>query len=183
MSTNKRPEARDRTPTANQDGIECRVYCRRALQRVELLQIHHVRELIQVACDPNRVLCRRSWCIRVRVVELKEARDRDYLGAVNADVRIRKHGRVGTRGRTNRDADVKFRKYNANIEGVEGGAHRLRAAKVRRGLHELDVRVQVLRETVLRRADEDIAVDSVLPHMKFLDVASESQCQNRDRTG
>ena len=61
---------------------------------------------------------------------------------------------------------------------MEGGAHRLGAAKVSRGLHEIDVRVQVLWETVLRRADENIAVDSVLPYMKFLDAASKSQCQN-----
>ena len=30
----------------------------------------------------------------------------------------------------------------------------------------------MLRETVLRSADEDIAVDGVLPNMKFLDTAS-----------
>lgn len=64
---------------------------------------------------------------------------------------------------------------------MEGGAHRLGATKVSRGLHEIDVRVQVLWETVLRRADENIAVDSVLPYMKFLDAASKSQCQNSNK--
>jgi hypothetical protein len=167
----------NRLRTVNQDGIECRVHCRRALQRVEALQICHVRELTQVARDPDRVLARRNWCIPVCVVELKEARDRDHLRTVTAEVRIRKYGgtRVSRRQRTNRDVEVeKTRKYNANVEGVDGGAHRLGAAKIRRRLHELDVRVQVLRETVLRRADKHIAVDSVLPHMKLLDVTSKS---------
>jgi hypothetical protein len=178
--------ARERTRTFNQNGIERRVFCRWALLGVEILQICHVRELTQVTRDPNRVLFRRSWRIRVCVVELKEAGDRDILGTGNVKVRICKYGRrVGatrvSRGvRTNRDVDS--RKYNANVERMEGGAHRLRAAKVRRGLYELDVRVQVLRETILCCAYKHIAVDSVLPHMKFLDVTSKSQCQNRDRT-
>jgi len=58
----------------------------------------------------------------------------------------------------------------ADIDGVEGGAHRLGAAEVRRGLHKFDVLVQVLRETVLRRADDDITIDGVLPQMEFLHV-------------
>ncbi len=65
---------------------------------------------------------------------------------------------------------------------MEGGAHRLGVAKVRGGLHELDVREQVLRETVPRRADEHIAVDGVLPQMEFLHATSESRRQNGDGT-
>ena len=159
-----------RTRTINRGDIERRVYRLWELHLVEKLQIFLVRVLTQVACDPDRVLVRRSWRIQVRVVELKEAIDRDNLGTV----RRHRHRRVGGARVPNSDGDVdKFRKYNANVAKVEGGTHRLRAAKVRRRLHKLDMRVQVLRETVVRGADEDIAIDSVLPQMEFLHATSE----------
>ena len=66
---------------------------------------------------------------------------------------------------------------------MKGGVHRPGAAKVSGGLHDVDVLVQVLRETVLRRADEHMAVDSVLPQMEFLHATSESRSQNGDRRG
>ena len=87
------------TRTVNQDGIEGRVGCIWALCKVESLQIYLVRELTQIARDPDRVLAHRSWLVRVGVVELKEARDRDNLGTVEAKDRVRKHRRDGSAAR------------------------------------------------------------------------------------
>ena len=130
-----------RTRTSNRDGSERRIYCLWALPPVELLQICLVRVLTQVACDPDRVLVCRNRRIRVRVVELKEAFDRDNLGTVR---RFRRVGvaRVFNGGRTIIDGEIDDSgNYNGNIGKVESGTHRLGAAKVRRGLHKLDVRV------------------------------------------
>ncbi len=98
------------TRTVNQDGLERRADCLWALGSVESLQICHVREFIQIARDPDRVLVRRSWLIRRRVVELKEARDRNHIGTVYAKARIRKHrgdggARVSNGGGGHRDVD------------------------------------------------------------------------------
>jgi hypothetical protein len=135
-----------RTRTVNQGGIDRRVDCIWEDQFVETLQVCLVRVLTQIARDPDRVLARRNWGI-VRVVELLEARDRDNVGTVQAKVRIRIWGTRGggarlSTGRANRNGDVEnLREYNANVANSESGTHRLGAAKVRRGLHEFDVRV------------------------------------------
>ena len=135
------------TRTVNYDGIEWRVDCLWALPSVEIIQVYLVRDLVYIASDPDRVLARRDWRI-VCVVELNEARDRDHIGTVYAKKRIRKHRRVrvdtrvSSGGRAYSEAEVENPwDDKANVGEMEGGGHRLWAAKVSRRLHEVDVRV------------------------------------------
>ena len=57
----------------------------------------------------------------------------------------------------------KTKDVNKEIRG-----HWLGATEVRRGLHKFNVLVQVLRKAVVGRADEHIAIVSMLPTMELL---------------
>ena len=68
------------------------------------------------------------------------------------------------------------------LEDADGGAVLSEAAEEGGGLDEVDVRVQVLREAVARRADERVAI-SVLPDVVFLSAAASAAARERDQRG
>lgn len=149
-----------RRRTVDELDLERRVDRRRHLVLVERLQVHHVRVLLEVACDADLVVLRRGL-VPDRVVQLLEARNRDRRVAARIDLdagpRHRDGARLGGRGE------------RLVLGEVEGRALALGAAEHRRGLHELDVPVQMLGQAVARRAHNRVVlVHGVLPDMVFL---------------
>ncbi len=150
--------------TVDENGLERRVERIRALIRKERLQVLHVCKLLEVPSDANLVPVLGRGLETDRVVQLLDARNGDGLVARRVDVPARCRG----------DADGGSISCNLGrllllirVE-AEGRAEALHAREHGRGLDELDVVVEVLREAVGCRTNDSLTARVVGPDMVFL---------------
>ena len=138
---------------------------------IERLQIRLVCKFLEVPGDPDLVLARRGRLIPVCIIQLLQAPDSGYVGAVDSEIRIHECAR----GRGLGGGEDGYGDTNGINDEIR--AHWFGAAEVRRGLHQFDVLVQVFGKAVLRRADEQVPVDGMLPNVELLHVIC--RCKGR----